>query len=253
MRDVILTKLKEIESGETVRILYAAESGSRAWGFASPDSDYDVRFIYVRKPEDYIRVLPMRDVIEWQLDNTLDINGWDIQKALQLLLKSNPTLFEWANSPIVYQTSPDWESLKSIMDSFFSPKSSAHHYLHLAEGNYRTFLKTETVKQKKYLYVLRPILSCRWIIHTQTPPPMEFNSLVEAELDPKYLPPVKELLESKKVTSELGTIARIDLLNEYIEEQLAELENAVSSFPKDAHHDVSILNGQLQKIVLGKK
>ena len=105
MKDIILRELKKIEAQENVKIIMAIESGSRAWGFASPDSDYDVRFIYVRKEEDYLKLEKTRDVIEWKLDDVLDINGWDIKKALQLLHNSNPTVFEWCASPIVY-----WET-----------------------------------------------------------------------------------------------------------------------------------------------
>ena len=103
MLDIINKKLKENEEKENIKILLAVESGSRAWGFASSDSDYDVRFIYVRNQKEYLRLNDIRDVIEWQLDETLDINGWDIKKALLLLKKSNPTLFEWWNSPIIYK------------------------------------------------------------------------------------------------------------------------------------------------------
>ena len=88
----IRNKLDEIERTENVRVILAVESGSRAWGFPSPDSDYDVRFIYVRRPEDYIRLNPVRDVIEWQLDDIYDISGWDLQKALRLMHDSNPSL-----------------------------------------------------------------------------------------------------------------------------------------------------------------
>ncbi len=102
MEELIKSKLKEIEEKENIKILHCVESGSRAWGFASPDSDYDVRFIYVRPKEFYLRLDKTREVIEWQLDDTLDINGWDVSKALSLLYKSNPTLFEWNSSPIVY-------------------------------------------------------------------------------------------------------------------------------------------------------
>lgn len=94
MQRLIVDKLHEIEAEEGVRILLAVESGSRAWGFASPDSDYDVRFLYVRRAEDYLRLDAVRDVIERPIDDELDINGWDLQKALRLLYKSNPTLFE---------------------------------------------------------------------------------------------------------------------------------------------------------------
>lgn len=253
MLALIMKKLAEIEEKENVRILFAAESGSRAWGFASPDSDYDVRFIYVRKQEDYVRVLPMRDVIEWQLDETLDINGWDIQKAMRLLLKSNPTLFEWSNSPIVYMTTPEWENLKVIINRYFSSKSGVYHYLHMARRNYREFLQMEQVKQKKYLYVLRPILACRWILRNQTPPPMEFESLVQAELDPKLSPTVSGLLENKRRTSELGTVARIEPLNKYIESQLAELQNIVISMPNNSNQDINMLNELLRSIVMGDR
>ncbi len=102
MREIIIEKLNEIEEKENVTILYAAESGSRAWGFASSDSDYDVRFIYLRREADYLRLDQTSDVIQWQLDDVLDISGWDLKKTLQLLYKSNPTIFEWCSSPIVY-------------------------------------------------------------------------------------------------------------------------------------------------------
>ena len=107
MLDIIQKKLGEIEAQEHVKILHCVESGSRAWGFASPDSDYDVRFVYLRRREDYLRLEGIRDVIEWQLDDVLDINGWDIQKYLRLLYKSNPTVFEWDLSPVVYRTTPE--------------------------------------------------------------------------------------------------------------------------------------------------
>ena len=110
----IKEKLVEIEKVENVQIILAAESGSRAWGFASPDSDYDVRFIYIRKPEDYIRLNPVRDVIEWQLDDVYDVSGWDLQKALRLLHESNPALHEWCTSPIVYREDERADALREL-------------------------------------------------------------------------------------------------------------------------------------------
>lgn len=115
-------KLKEVEEKENVTVIMAVESGSRAWGFASKDSDYDVRFLYVRRREDYLKLQPPRDVIEWQLDEVLDINGWDIRKALVLLYKSNPTLFEWCNSPIVYRTSRKFDDFRALALRYFHPK-----------------------------------------------------------------------------------------------------------------------------------
>ena len=110
MRELILSKLEEIEKQYDVHILLAVESGSRAWGFESPDSDYDVRFIYVRKQSDYLKLEGIRDVIELPIDDTLDINGWDITKTLRLLYKSNPTLFEWFSSPIISRTDAEFFS-----------------------------------------------------------------------------------------------------------------------------------------------
>ena len=117
MRDIITEineKLDEIERKEGVKILHAVESGSRAWGFASPDSDYDVRFVYVRPKEDYLRLDEPRDVIEWQLDEVLDINGWDLKKALGQFARGNATLFEWSESPVVYKTTAEWEKIREV-------------------------------------------------------------------------------------------------------------------------------------------
>lgn len=146
MNDVILAELKKIEEKEKVKIIMAIESGSRAWGFASPGSDYDVRFIYIRRPEDYLKLEGIRDVIEWQLDDVLDINGWDLKKVLQLLHKSNPTVFEWCASPIVYYQTEEFEKLKKILPEFFSVKKSLFHYWHMAETHYREYLKGEEVR-----------------------------------------------------------------------------------------------------------
>lgn len=124
MEKIIRQKLMEIEKTENVRIIMAVESGSRAWGFASPDSDYDVRFVYVRKLEDYLKLEKTRDVIEWQLDDVLDISGWDLKKALQLMHESNPSIFEWCTSTIVYRMSPAFEELKEIRKEYYSPKKA---------------------------------------------------------------------------------------------------------------------------------
>ena len=119
-KNLILQKLNEIEAAEHVKILHAVESGSRAWGFASPDSDYDVRFIYIRPQNDYLQLQPRQDFIDWELDETLDINGWDLSKTLQHFHKSNATLFEWANSPVVYHTTPEWTQIYNTAKHYFS-------------------------------------------------------------------------------------------------------------------------------------
>jgi predicted nucleotidyltransferase len=232
MRECISQKLYEIEQREQVTILHAVESGIRAWGFASPDSDYDVRFIYVRDIEFYLKIEKTRDVIEWQLDETLDINGWDLQKTLFLLHRSNPTLFEWASSPIVYKTTDAWRDISGVLNDYFLTKPGVYHYLSMAEGNYREYLKHDMVRVKKYLYVLRPILACKWILHRGSPPPMLFSDLMEAELETYMLPDIERLLEIKINHAETEKMPKIVALNQYIDESLQLLKEQANALPQ---------------------
>lgn len=227
MLDTIKAKIREIEEKENIKVLYCVESGSRAWGFASPDSDYDVRFIYIRRPEDYLRINRPKDYIEWQLDEVLDINGWDIQKALKLLYKSNPTVFEWCGSPIVYKESPSWHYFKNIIPDYFVSKKGMYHYLSMAKGNYREYLKGDEVRLKKYLYVLRPVLACKWILDKNSYPPMKFSELVEAELEDYMKPVVADLLKAKMSAGEKEYAPKIIPLNEYLEKNISELEEKI--------------------------
>lgn len=234
MRETIINELKKIEESENVTILHCVESGSRAWGFASPDSDYDVRFIYVRPKEYYLRLDKTRDVIEWRLDDTLDINGWDIQKALILLHKSNPTLFEWNSSPIVYKTTEVWQQISATIDRYFVAKSGLYHYLNTAKSNYREYLKGETVRLKKYFYVLRPLLACKWILDKKSPPPMEFQVLLEAYLEDEIRPDVEKLLDMKINTPEITVGKRFDRVNAYLDRTISEFETILAKLTDDA-------------------
>lgn len=219
----IREKLDEIEQKENIRIIMAVESGSRAWGFESPDSDYDVRFIYVRNTEDYLKLVPVRDVIEWQLDDVYDVSGWDLKKALQLLHDSNPTMHEWCKSPIVYKESRLADPLRELTGKCFLPKKALFHYVSMAERAYRTYLMEEDVLTKKYFYALRPILAAKWVAEHRTAPPMLFDDLVKEELPSALYPVVGELLEIKKESSELGTGKKIPELNAYIQKQLLQM------------------------------
>lgn len=236
MRETILSKLDEIENRENVKILLAVESGSRAWGFASPDSDYDVRFIYVRPKEDYLRLEKTRDVIELPIEGELDINGWDLDKTLRLLRASNPTLFEWFSSPIVYRETAFAQEFRSIMQRYFSSKRGLSHYLSMASSNYRKYLKGNMVKAKKYFYVLRPVLACRWILDKGSPPPMLFSELMEAEFNPVLLPDVNRLLDLKMNAPEIKTIPKIESINRYLDSSLEEVRSRIVQLPEDANH-----------------
>lgn len=229
MEDMIRKKLKEIEKKENVRIIMAVESGSRAWGFASPDSDYDVRFVYVRQLEDYLRLEKTKDTIEWQLDDVLDISGWDLKKALQLMHDSNPSIFEWCASPVVYQSSDAFEELKRIRGDYYSRKKSLYHYWHMANGNYQTYLQGERVRIKKYFYVIRPLLAAMWVVDKKTQPPMLFSELLDAELPVELRCIVDELLEKKQKMPEMGLASKIEKLDNFIDKQLAEVKKAADA------------------------
>ena len=230
-KNIILQKLNEIEAAAHVKILHAIESGSRAWGFASPDSDYDVRFIYVRPRNDYLQLQPRQDFIDWELNETLDINGWDLSKTLQHFHKSNATLFEWANSPIVYYTTPQWEKIYAAAAPYFSCKSSMYHYYGTARKNYHEHLTKDLVKYKKYFYVQK---AC--------PPPVLFQELADEMLAPELKDVVRSLLEAKMQMPESEKAPRIDTLNAYIVKELAYYKEAIDSMHDDRTADWDALN-----------
>lgn len=242
MRKKIKEQLRRIEDAENIKILLAVESGSRAWGFASPDSDYDVRFVYIRSLEDYLRLDAIRDVIELPIDDVLDINGWDLQKTLRLLHKSNPTLFEWFSSPIVYKKTEFSDKFCDLMTHYFSSKKTLYHYVSMAEGNYREYLKGDLVKAKKYFYVLRPVLACQWILDRGTPPPILFSELLKTELPVELIDVVNQLLELKMNSPEIKLIKRISEINEYLDESIPRIKSAVRLLDDSYTPDWSELN-----------
>ena len=242
MTERILEQLQKVEEDYKVQILLAVESGSRAWGFASPDSDYDVRFIYIKEEKEYLKLNPVKDVIELPIDEELDINGWDLKKMLQLLHKSNPTIFEWFSSPIVYRETPFAIQFRNNINRYFPTKKMIYHYISMAKGNYRDYLKEEMVKAKKYFYVLRPILACRWILDCGTPPPMEFSKLMDKELPIELKGEVERLLDIKINVPELKKIPKISVLNKYLEQSIMELKEVAKSVPESVAPDWEELN-----------
>ncbi|MCM3735804.1 nucleotidyltransferase domain-containing protein [Bacillus cytotoxicus] len=243
MREKIQFELDRIEKENDVKILFAVESGSRAWGFPSKDSDYDVRFVYVNRVEWYLSIEQQRDVIEYPINDALDISGWELRKALQLFSKSNPALLEWISSPIVYTKASDLSEYLQEMSSQFDPKATVYHYLHMASKNYRAFLQGDEVKLKKYFYVLRPILACKWLEEKGELPPVEFERLVNGlALDAALLQEIEKLLEKKKAGIELDVGPKITLLNEFLEEQITYYEEYVKSVEKKSVIDIEKLN-----------
>src|SRR5688572_1211378 len=235
MRDEVRKTLAAIERREECVICLAVESGSRAWGFASPDSDYDVRFIYARPPAWYlsIRVEDKRDVIEEPISDVLDVTGWDLRKALRLLKKSNPPLLEWLQCPIVYTEQQTIAAeLRALVPEFYSPKATFYHYLHMAQGNFREYLRGETVWRKKYFYVLRPLLAMRWIERDLGPVPIEFGRLVESTVESAaVLDAIESLLREKRAGAELDRGPHSPALSAFIEAELLRLEGAAEGVP----------------------
>ena len=223
----IAAKLADIQVSEEVVILYACESGSRAWGFPSEDSDYDVRFIYIRPKDWYLSIdlETKRDVIERPISDELDIAGWDLRKALKLFYKSNPPLLEWLGSPIIYlEQFSTAEKLRELAKTFYSAKACMYHYLNMAESNYREYLKGDIIRTKKYFYVLRPILAINWLERDLGIIPTEFQKLVEGVLDDEQLvTDINDLIEQKKKGIELDEGPRIPSISNFLDAEVERL------------------------------
>jgi len=229
-RQHILGRLRQVETDRSVRILFAAESGSRAWGFASPDSDWDVRFIYAHSREWYLRINEGRDVIERPLDERLvDMSGWDLRKAMRLLLKSNSTLYEWFASPIVYRDDGVFApAAKSLFERHANPKTLAYHYASLVRSSCGRINGTDTVRLKRYFYVVRPLLALLWVTSKGTPPPMKLSDLLSGcEIEVGVRRAIEHLVDLKQATPELGVGPRIETLDRWIAAHLSHLDGSL--------------------------
>jgi len=229
VREEIMRRLAAAEAEHNVRVLLAVESGSRAWGFASPNSDYDVRFIYAHPRDWYVAVdlEEKRDVIEYKIVDEIDINGWDIRKALRLFRKSNPAFVEWLQSPILYRSHGGFAAgAGALLPSVYSLESGIYHYRNMAKTTYRDHLQADMVRLKKYFYALRPLLCVRWLERYNTPAPIEFDKLLHLLAgEEKLLDAIALLLEKKKATPETGLSEPVPCLNRFIESELDRLES----------------------------
>jgi predicted nucleotidyltransferase len=244
----IQLRLRAAEKEHGVRIVYACESGSRAWGFASPDSDYDVRFLYVHDEDWYLSfdVENRRDVIEYPIVDEIDCGGWDIRKALYLFTRTNGALLEWLNSPIRYiEQGPFAHDLRCIAPDHINAVALCYHYSHMARGNAREYVFKEQVKLKKYFYVLRPLLAIRYIEAGLGVPPVEFGKLVDAVAPENIKPGIDHLLNLKRRTPELGTGKRIPEINAFIE---SDLETHASRFTGQGRPDILTRDELMQKL-----
>lgn len=233
MSKTIDTFIQQIISDHNVQLLYACESGSRAWGFHSPDSDYDVRFIFMHPSNAYLSIFEPQDSITC-MDGLLDGSGWDLLKSLRLAAKSNVSIFEWLQSPVVYHNANSFrEKLWQAVLPYFQPKTAMHHYLGIASSTLHRNFKEEEVLLKKYFYVLRPVFAARFIAITQQPAPTQFAQLVrfyEDEVEIENI--IKYLLEQKAKASEGQMIKRNKQLDNFIEQEMNQLLTIAKSMPR---------------------
>lgn len=244
VRIAVQNALSQVEAEYDVRVLLAVESGSRAWGFASTDSDWDVRFIYVHRPEWYLSIDDKRDVIEKMLPLDIDLAGWELKKALRLFRKSNPPLLEWLRSPLVYKESfSTAAAFRQIDSGFFSPLSVAHHYLSMGKRNHAHYLTGPDVRLKKYFYVLRPLMACDWIHQTNSMAPMEFKHLLNRVVPSGELrSAIDRLLAQKMSGVEMGVSAPVPIIHDWVEQRLAYYEQTPPQLKSTSHADTKDLD-----------
>ena len=225
----ILGRIKQAEAEHNVRALYVVESGSRAWGFAAQNSDYDVRFIYAHPKNWYLSVdlEQKRAVIEYPITDQIDLNGWDLRKALQLFAKSNPAFIEWLQSPVIYLEHGAFAAeARALIKAIYAMERGIYHYRNMARTNYRGYLKDQIVPLKKYFYALRPLLAIRWIERYRKPAPVEFGKLkplipAGSNLDIE----ISKLLARRRDSREQELTPAVPELNTFIETELARLKN----------------------------
>jgi hypothetical protein len=249
----IVHELDRVEATHGVAILFAVESGSRAWGFHSPDSDFDVRFVYAHRLDWYLSVRPGRDVIEEPITEGLDISGWDVRKALALACKFNPVLPEWLRSPVVYRWNADLAGpLERFVGLRPGPVAARRHYLGLAK---RQFLGDidgrDAVRLKKYFYSIRPAVALRWLrLRPDDPLPMDLPRLrAGSALGPPVSRAIDDLLALKARTHELGTGPRVPVLDDYIRGEIDEAERALSAQPAADRPDLAAADRTLRTII----
>ena len=248
MKNLIIQKLKEAEFNYNITILFAVESGSRAWGFPSTDSDYDVRFIYKRNMKDYLSITNFPDFIDVELNEIYDIKGWDIEKALRLSIQSNASTYEYVQSPIYYIRQPDFEKeFKDVIWSQFQPKKLAAHYLGITTKRLMTLEKADTMQLKSLFYALRSVLAALWIHTYQTVPPMAFRKLsllIPNELNPR----INELIKLKANVDEKYFIEVDESIIQWIKTTYSTLKSIILNLP-NKEVDINIVDEFFYKTV----
>ncbi len=251
MTERIKKYICDLEAKHRIKVLWAVETGSRAWGFASRDSDYDIRLIYVNRNEWYLNLSEQKDSIELMLDNNdIDIAGWDLKKACNLLRKSNPALLERLQSPIVYRADDDFiEEFLQVSHSFYSKVATIHHYLSMAKKFLEQLKSNEEYKLKSFFYTLRSAMVCKWIVEKDEMPPIEFHEIYKnLNIESTLVDRIEKLIAIKSTIEESyfhkGESELVSLIEDCIL-QAEENKNMLTS----ANGNLELLNLLFKKYV----
>ncbi len=246
----IITALSEIGQKKNIKILHACETGSRAWGFPSPDSDYDVRFIYMHERDWYLSLSQRKDTIEY-MDDDLDITGWDLKKCLNLLKKSNVPLIERFQSPFEYYAVPGFkDEFKKLIESYYSPTAVFFHHYSLAHKFWEDMIGKDDFKLKGFFYLVRSLLSCNWIMHDKTVLPMHIEGLMRYS-DEKINTPLRELVQLKLGVGEKYLHSKDSVMEVWILQLLEKLEISKQKLGVN-QTDMSLLNEFFLKMLYAK-
>lgn len=227
MKKQILEQLSEMEKQYDIKILYACESGSREWGFSSDNSDYDIRFIYMHKKVCYLSLDKKKDVIDKTELNNLEFHGWELVKTLKLLRNSNSSVYEWLQSNTIYKKEDVfYHNINKVKEDAFNPRSIFLHHYHLAKKNNTLIQKNKSKQNKLYLYTLRSIFACKWIVKYHTMPTNKFDTLLENFVQDEIRKnEINDVLTKKRSGMDSITDSNILILDEYIRCELEMLES----------------------------
>jgi len=251
IRNAIIQRLRETEETNSVRIPLAIESGSRGWGFASPDSDYDCRFVYVHEKEWYLTVLDKPDIIEYAADKVFDVNGWDLRKFIFHILKSNAVMFEWLSSNMIYIHNAAIVSLMcELAEKFFNPIAVSYHYLSLAHKKYKEIIDTDNAKLKKYFYVLRPLANLAYVEQHRKQPHMDyFRTMAEIHIDKTVADEIANLAELKKTSDESLVIQKNTVIIDYFSTEIGRYKENLKSMTFKKNRDYEYADTVFRKII----
>lgn len=243
----IMKTLNTIEQEHDVTILHAIESGSRAWGFPSPNSDYDVRFLYAHKRDWYLGIYEERDVIELPINEIYDVSGWDLKKTLHLALKSNAVVMEWLQSPIIYKSNDNFtKELNSFCINAFDSKPLTYHYLNLGKRQTdQSWGTSDCVQIKKYFYMIRPALALRWLnkFSQIQAMPMNIQDLMQQSDTPADIKDIiNSLIADKQTREEKFKIKRIPALDDFMNAEYERAETRVNDLPEEKPRNIKEAN-----------